>query len=53
MRQYEWERAKPMLWAMFAAAASVDPRTNNPAEKADSLLGEFERRFPVEADDDA
>lgn len=49
MNKYEAERARPMLWAMFAAARmSSGARTKGAADDADTMLAEFEKRFPVE-----
>lgn len=49
MGKYEWERAKPMIWAMFAAASvSAGARTKGASETADTMLAEFSKRFPVE-----
>ena len=49
MDEYEYKRAKPMLWAMFAAAAkAANQSPSKSAQHADDLLEEFEKRFPVE-----
>lgn len=47
----EYERAKPMIWAMFAAALAQRNSAGLAASKADELVAEFEERFPVKSDD--
>lgn len=51
MNEREYERMKPMIWAMFAAALAQRNSVGLSASKADELIVEFETRFPVKADD--
>lgn len=52
MNEREYERMKPMIWTMFAAALAQRNSVGLSADKADELLKEFETRFPVKAEED-
>lgn len=47
MDEYEWRRAEPMLWAMFAAACAQRNSPSLAASKADELMKAFTERYPV------
>jgi hypothetical protein len=50
----EYERNKPMLWAMLlnGALPIFGGNAVKAAQVADAALAEFEKRFPVIKDDD-
>jgi hypothetical protein len=53
MNKYEYERAKPMIWGMFAAASlACGNKVEGAAKHADEMAAQFEKRFPVEAEPD-